>query len=535
MKSMLRYLAVLTASLILALPCLSDEGHHQHELTAEQLGTVHFPTSCAQQVQKDFERGIALLHSFAFDTAEQTFRQVLEKDPSCAMAHWGIAKSKWRWDTDVDRREQGAKEVQAGLRLHPPTSRERAYLTALGKFYAHPKDENYKRGEAFNRAMEKLIRQNPGDHEAQAFYAWSLIDTDDDDHANRKKAAAILEKLFIEEPNHPGVAHYLIHSYDVPGMAELGLPAARRYAQIAPAAPHALHMPSHIFARLGLWQEDIDSNLASIKASRASTMHGDDEGHQFHAMEFLVYAYIQCGREADARGVIEEVKTLPKMHNMYGTDYDPNLSAIVEYSASYVTELHQWKDAVALPLLTKEDDGDSSLTYKARALGAVRLGDLQRAKVNLQAIDKLHAKLVEQKKPVPAGAVEEDRQVIQAWIDHAEGNNDEALKLLQEIARKDSGLFATDGNTPAHEMMGDMLLEMHRPEPALAEYESELKVSPNRFNSLYGAGRAAEAAHHAAKAMAYYQQLVKVCSGGSSTRPELAHAHEFLSTIVIEN
>jgi len=534
---MLRYLTAtaLFTALIIVLPCLADEGHHQHELTAEQLGTVHFPTSCSPGVQKDFERGIALLHSFAFDTAEQTFRQVLAKDPSCAMAHWGIAKSKWRWDTDVPRREQGASEVKAGQHLHPPTSRERAYLGAMGKFYAHPKSEKYNRGAAFNHAMEKLILQNPDDHEAQAFYAWSLIDTDDDDHANRKKAAAILEKLFVEEPNHPGVAHYLIHSYDVPGMAELGLPAARRYAQIAPAAPHALHMPSHIFARLGLWQEDIDSNLASIKASRASTMHGDDEGHQFHAMEFLVYAYLQSGREAEARSVIEEVKTLPKMHNMYGADYDPNISAIVEYSAGYVTELHQWKDAVALPLLTKEDDGDSSMTYKARAIGAVHLGDLQTAKQNLQAIDKLHAVLVEQKKPVEAGAVDQDHRIIQAWIDHAEGHNDDALKLLQEIAKKDNGIFAADGDTPAHEMMGDILMEMNRPEPALAEYEAELKVNPNRFNSLYGAGRAAEAANNPSKSASYYQQLVKICAAGNSTRPELMHAHAFLSTIAKTN
>lgn len=529
-------IALLLSSLVLAAPQLSDEGHHHDELTEQQLGTVHFPVSCAPSVENDFNRGIALLHSFAFETAEQAFRQVLAKDPHCAMAHWGIAKSMWRWSADKPQLEKGAEEVKAGERLHPGTQRERGYLTALGEFFAHPNDDQYQRGEAFNRAMEQLIRENPDDHEAQIFYAWSLIDTDDDAHANRKKAAAILEKLFLLEPNHPGITHYLIHAYDTPGMAELGLPAARRYAKIAPAAPHALHMPSHIFARLGLWQEDIASNLASVAASRnTSQTHMGDEGHQYHAMEFLVYAYLQSGRENEAEQVIEGLKTLPNMKNMYGTDYDPNLSAQVEYSASYVTELHRWKDAVALPLLTAADDGDSSLTYKARALGAASLGDLQTAKLNLRALEDLHAKLLQKKQTTPANAVDTDRRTVLAWIDHAEGKNDEALEFLQEIARHDGGLFATDGDVPAHEMMGDMLLDMNRPEQALLEYEAELKVSPNRFNSLYGAGHAAEVGNHLAKAAAYYRQLLTVCAGGSSTRSELAHAQEFLSTVANQN
>jgi len=533
---MARFIVSLLSVVALLLPALAEEGHNHDDLTADQLGTVHFPVSCAPSAQREFDRGIALLHSFAFETAEQAFRRVLEKDPHCAMAYWGIAKSYWRWSANAAPLEKGAEEVKAGERLHPHTRRERSYLAALGKFFAHPKDDNYKRGEAFNQAMEKLVRENPEDHEAQAFYAWSLIASDDAMHANRTKAAPILEKLFLLEPNHPGVAHYLIHCYDVPGMAELGLPAARRYAQIAPAAPHALHMPSHIFARLGLWQEDISSNLASIAASRnASATHMGDEGHQYHAMEFLVYAYQQSGRENEAERVIEEVKALPKMKNMYGSDYDPNLSAQVEYSASYVTELHRWKDAVALPLLMAADDADSSLTYKARALGAARLGDLQTAKLNLRALDDLHAKLLEKKKVSPANAVDEDRRVVQAWIDHAEGKNDEALKRLQELARKDEGLFATDGDIPAHEMMGDMLLEMNRPEQALVEYESELKLSPNRFNSLYGAGRAAELAKQPGKAAGYYEQVLKVCAGGTSTRPELGYAQRFVSTVAKQN
>ena len=507
---------------------------HQHDaLTEEQLGSVHFPISCDERVQKTFERGVALLHSFAFETAQTAFQQVAKDDPHCAMAHWGIAATFNRWGGPSDnQRKQAWDEIKIAQSLRPKTKREREYIAAETAVFEPPR--KHAKDNRYLRRMAKLCRDFPDDHEAAAFYALGLESTDADDdptHAQRKQAAAILEKLFAIAPNHPGVAHYLIHTYDVPGMAELGLPAARRYAQIAPAAPHALHMPSHIFARLGMWQEDIDSNLASIAASRNTAMtHMGDEGHQYHAMEFLVYAYLQSGREREAKGVIEEVKTLPKMNNMYGADFDPQISAEVEYSASYVTELHLWKDAVALPLLTDNGDGDSSLTYKARAIGAARLGDLATARENLQAINKLHENLLAKKEMVPANAVDDDSRVVTAWIDHAEGKNDDALRLLQELAPKDGGLFATDGNIPAHEMMGDMLLEMNRPAQALTEYELELKVSPNRFNSLYGAGRAAEATKAADKARVYYHLLVATCAQGDSRRRELTHAREFLSS-----
>jgi tetratricopeptide (TPR) repeat protein len=281
-----------------------------------------------------------------------------------------------------------------------------------------------------------------------------------------------------------------------------------------------------------MWQEDIDSNLASIAASRnAAATHMGDEAHQYHAMEFLVYAYLQSGREKKARQVIEEVKTLPKMNNMYGTDFDPNVSAQVAYSASYVMELHLWKDAVALPSLTDNEDGDSSLTYKARAIGAARVSDLQTARLNLTAIQTLHQNLLKKKQMGAANAVDEDSRVVQAWIDHAENKNDEALELLRPIASKDHGLFATDGDTPAHEMMGDILLDMNSPEAALEEYEAELKVSPNRFNSVYGAGHSAEMAKQTEKAAGYYRQLAATCALGDSIRPELAHAREFLSAV----
>jgi len=530
---MARVLVCLLAYVCLARPVLGDEGHHHDDLTSLELGSVHFPVSCAPAVQKPFEQSAALLHSFAFETAEQAFRQILQDDPRCAMAHWGIAKTMWRWGTpDAAKRKQGQAEIRAGKALQAATPRERGYLDALGKFYAHPENDKYKRTEAFNKSMERLSRKYPEDHEAAAFYAWGLIAADDNDdtHRDRKKAAAILEELFKLEPNHPGVTHYLIHAYDIPGMAEQGLPAARRYAKIAPAAPHALHMPSHIFAQLGLWREDIDSNLASVAASRsAATTHMGDEGHQFHAMEFLMYAYLQCGREADARKLMEEVRSLPKMKSMYGSDSDPQVFAIVSYGASYVLEMHHWEDAAELPLTRGTEFGDASITYLARAIGEAHRGNPQQSRKNVREIERIHEQAVAKKVPY-ADWVDQVRKEAEAWADHAEGKHEEALGLLRGIADKQKeGTFGVAGDLPAREMLADMLLEMNRPGDALAEYEAQLKINPNRFDSLYGAGRAAEMAKQPDKATSYLRQLVKVCAGNNSSRPELAYAQGFLA------
>jgi hypothetical protein len=265
-------LLLLVTSLTAANMALAAQVHHRDDLNEQQLGAVRFPTSCAPRVQRTFERGIALLHSFAFETAEAAFRQVAQDDPHCAMAHWGIASTFDRWGmADAEQLKRGWAEIKIAKSLHAPTAREHDYIAALSAFYSKPERKDEQRGRRALIGMERVYRRYPEDHEAAAFYAFALMGSDDDadpTHAKRREAAAILENLFTLEPNHPGVAHYLIHSYDNPGMAELGIPAARRYAKIAPAAPHALHMPSHIFARLGLWQEDIDSNLASIEASR---------------------------------------------------------------------------------------------------------------------------------------------------------------------------------------------------------------------------------------------------------------------------
>jgi tetratricopeptide (TPR) repeat protein len=514
-----------------------DKGHHHHEdLNETQLGTVHFPISCAASVQKPFARGVALLHSFWYEEAEKEFLDIAKDDPKCAMAHWGVAMSIWHqlWnDPDAKVVARGLSEVNAAW-AQKATPRETAYIAAIGAFYGDSeKLDHAARATAYSHAMKKVYETYPDDHEAAVFYALSLLASEphhDETFANRKEAAAILEKLFATEPDHPGVAHYLIHSYDKPQLAQLGIPAARRYAQVAPAAPHALHMPSHIFARVGLWQDDVNSNLASIAATRkTAAMHMGGEGHQFHAMDYLVYAYLQSGREADAQKVIDEIKTMPKMQSMYGMEFDPQTNALSAFPALYDLELRHWSDAAALVPVPGATDGDLSITYWARAISAARKGDLTQAHKDLAEIENVRQKVLAKKNTEFAEAVMQDYQEAESWILHAEGQDDKAVALLRPLADKNDKLGDEPGWIPAREMLAELLLEAKRPQQALAEYQTDLKLNPNRFNGLYGAARAAEQAGKQNDANEYYALLLKTCEGGSSTRPELSHAKELLA------
>lgn len=513
-----------------------DKDHHHHEdLTETQLGTVHFPISCAASVQKPFARGVALLHSFWYEEAEKEFIDISKDDPNCAMAHWGIAMSIWHqlWnEPDAQVIARGLSEVNTAKKLSAKaTPRENAYIAAIAAFYSGSKLDHPERAKAYSDAMKNVHKSYPDDHEAAAFYALSLLASEphnDETFANRKEAAVILEKLFATEPDHPGVAHYLIHAYDKPQLAQLGIPAARRYAQVAPAAPHALHMPSHIFARVGLWQDDINSNLASVAATRRTAAMGmGGEGHQFHAMDFLVYAYLQSGREADAAKVIDEIKTMPKMKSMYGEDFDPQTNALSAFPAMYALELRHWSDAAALTPVPGALPGDLDVTYWARAIGAARSGDLTQAHKDLREIENLRQKVLAEKKSTEG--MQQDYQEAEAWILHAEGEDDRAATILRTIADKNDKLGDEPESIPAREMLADLLLEAKRPQQALVEYQTDLKLNPNRFNGLYGAARAAEAAGKQSDANEYYALLLKNCDGGSSTRPELSHARELLA------
>jgi hypothetical protein len=514
-----------------------DKDHHHHEdLTETQLGTVNFPISCAASVQKPFARGVALLHSFWYEEAEKEFLDIAKDDPKCAMAHWGIAMSIWHqlWnEPDAQVIARGLSEFKAAKKLSAKaTAREKAYIAAIGAFYSGFKLDP-ERAQAYSDAMKKVYESYPDDHEAAVFYALSLLASEphhDETFANRKQAAAILEKLFATEPDHPGVAHYLIHAYDKPQLAQLGIPAARRYAQVAPAAPHALHMPSHIFARVGLWQDDINSNLASVAATRKTVAMGmGGEGHQFHAMDYLVYAYLQSGREADAAKVIDEIRTMPKMESMYGHEFDPQTNALSAFPALYDLELRHWSDAAALPLVAGGTDQDHDITLWARVIGAARSGDLTQAHKELREIDALRQKALTDKKTDYAEGMQQDYQEAEAWILHAEGNDDKAAAMLRTVADKNDKLGDEPGWIPAREMLADLLLEAKHPQEALAEYQTDLKLNPNRFNGLYGAARAAESAGKQSDATEYYALLLKTCDGGSSTRPELSHARQLLA------
>jgi tetratricopeptide (TPR) repeat protein len=532
---------LLFSSLLLTLTAVADDDkdHHHHEdLTAAQLGTVTFPVSCAPDVQKPFERGVALLHSFWYEEAEKEFRHIAADDPHCAIAHWGVAMSLWHqlWNNPDEKViQRGLDEVhRAKTTDGPATPREKAYIAAIAAFYSDSKKLDHQaRAKAYSGAMKKVYESYPDDHEAAAFYALSLLASephDDATFANRKQAAAILEKLFATEPDHPGVAHYLIHSYDKPQLAQLGLPAARRYAQIAPASPHALHMPSHIFARVGLWQDDISSNLASIAATRKTASMGmGGEGHQFHAMDFLFYAYMQSGREADAKALIEEIRAMPnKKDDMYGKGYDPHAAALADLSALYPIEMHDWTAAAAIPPMDVEGTVEYSTVSLSRAIGSAHLHKPDDVRKAIAGIESRHQQLVKEKSEF-ADAIEDDRKVAEAWLLFAEGKVDDSVEALRPIADKADSIGDEPGDIPVREMIADILLEARRPQQALAEYQADLKLYPNRFDGLYGAARAAEAAGKQADATEYYALLLKVCDGSNSTRPELSRARELVA------
>ena len=510
----------------------ADEGH-QHSEPKEKLGTVSFAISCAPLEQKSVERGIALLHSFWFDEAQKQFEEAVQKDPTCAMAYWAEAMGLYRplayrpSETDM---QQGWALVQKAQALHAKTQRERDYIDALAVFYRNDSRDYETRSQEYSGAMEKVYRQYPADDEAAVFYALSLLTWGPDkDHplVNSRKAIEVLNTEFQKNPNHPGVAHYLIHATDSPQLAPLGLVAARRYAQIAPAAPHALHMPSHIFARLGLWQDDIDSNLAALDAARHPVaMHVGAE-HQVHAMEFLEYAYLQTGSDQQADEMVHEQATI---------GYDQVDKNLVDYldrtrassPAMYFLEMRHWKDAADLKPNLQAQPYNQAVSYWAHAVAA---GHLRNRGAATEAVHQFEA-MVEATKRGPqafrAQHLEVKHDEAAAWLAFAEGRNDEAVKLLRAVADRQDIEGKGEVELPAREMLADMLLETGRPEEALAEYKKSMMIDPNRFNGLYGAARAAELAHQPEKAKAFYRQLLKNCDNGvHSFRPELAHARSF--------
>jgi tetratricopeptide (TPR) repeat protein len=539
----IRLAAVLAAAFVPA-AWAQEEHHHAHG--AADLGTVRFPTSCAAAVEADFTRGVALLHSFGYEESRRAFVEVAGRDPGCAMAQWGIAMTYyhqiWTPPSPDDLAAGKAAAVRA-LDLGGQTEREKGYIAAIAIFYSHTERLGHQaRAIAYRDAMETLSEHFPDDHEAAIFYALAIQAakaSGDASHADDEKSAAILNGLLASEPDHPGIAHYMIHAFDYPELAARALPAARAYAKIAPSSPHALHMPSHIFTRVGLWQESIASNLASADAAnRLADLRtpGRTSYDAAHAWDYLEYAYLQVGDLIRARGVLEEATAVRQFDEpVFQAGY--SLYAI---PGRWTLERRDWKAAAALakPAATIPTNrfayAPAALDF-ARALGAARSGQLAAARSALARIESARDEL--RRNPIPgaydwAEQVESMRLAAAAWLARAEGNASGALELARSAAdledRVGKHAVTPGALLPARELLGDMLLEMDRPAEALAAYEASLRQAPNRFNGLYGAARAAAAAKDEGRARELYGRLVAQCVA-SSSRPELVEAKRYLA------
>jgi tetratricopeptide (TPR) repeat protein len=484
-----------------------------------------------------------MLHSFWYEEAGKAFQSITETDSSCSMASWGVAMSLWHplWPAtpDAESLKKGLAAVVKAQSIAGNTGRERDYIGAIATFY-----ENYgtidhrMRALAYEKAMEKVSQRYVNDREASIFFSLALLATappSDKTYANQRKAGEILEKVFAEQPNHPGVAHYLIHSYDNPVLAERGLSAARSYARIAPSVPHAQHMPSHIFIRLGLWQEAIASNLASSVTAREYESKSHMEGvwdQRLHALDYLVYSYLQTGQVGEARQVMNEVNAITQVKPA-GIVAEYALAAI---PARFTIERQQWADAATLSLRPNTSPATQAITWWARALCAARRGDVAVAQQDIAQIQIMKNKLDASSEPNAknwAGQTEILLLEAVAVLAHAHGREEEALRSMRSAAQMEDATEkspVTPGPVlPARELLADLLMEMKQPALALTEFQTSLKSAPNRFHAIYGAAQAAESANQPEAARNYYTKLVETCSKCRPDNTSLQRAQQFLA------
>ena len=500
---------------------------HTHG-SGERLGVVHFSTSCNEKAQKEFDRAVALLHSFEFSQAVAGFNAALKSDPACGVAYWGIALSDWSnpfapGAKDKSQLQAGRAAADQGATTGAKTERERDYIAAASALYGNFENTPQQaRLIAYRDAMQALASKYADDHEAQIFYALAIAaseDPADKIYAGRLKAGAILEKLFEEEPNHPGLAHYIIHTYDVPPLAGRALVAARRYSEIAPDAPHALHMPSHTFTRTGSWTDSIRSNVAAAAAAKRD----GETAEELHASDYEVYAYLQTGQDEAARRVVSslaEIESRFDPNKVVSGAASPSVGyfALAAIPARYALERGDWKQAAQLTVRETPFPHTEAITWFARGLGSARLGQAKAAYESAAALKKIRERLNSSGEKYWALQVEIEEHEVRAWALRAEAQNENALREMRLAAELEDGTeksAVTPGPlAPARELLGEMLLAVNEPALALAEFEATLKKEPGRFRALYGAGRAAKMAGRAEASRGYFRELVKTCETG---------------------
>lgn len=541
-----RTAALITAGLFIAATAHAGDGqHHDHgPVDLGNLGKVRFAVSC-KGAQKEFSRAVAIMHSFWYAEAEKAFQEIAQREPDCAMAHWGIAMANYHplWaPPTADELARGRAAAEKALAMKGGTPRERAYIEAIHLFYAGADTADHPtRALRYEEAMGRVASAHPKDREASIFYALALLGTaspNDKTYAKQKQAAGILAKILPQEREHPGVAHYIIHSYDYPGLAEGALEAARTYAKIAPGSPHALHMPSHIFTRLGLWDESIASNADSAEKARMyirQVKPGAISFDELHAIDYLVYAHLQQADDLRAQELVDALakQDAPVLDSS-------NFAAAYAYAAvpvRFALERRDWKSASVLKLHPAAFPWSNFLYAEAivhfgRAVGAARSGDLNVAKAATDRLRELQEALADQKNNYWAEQVEIQRLGAQAWLAWAAGLKEEGLRLMRAAAdlesRTEKHPVTPGAVVPARELLAEMLLEVGKPADALVEAEEVLKVSPRRYNALWTAARAAELAGNRPVAKARYNELLEVVKKDAG-RPELESMRTFVA------
>lgn len=524
-----------SALLLIAVVVFSGTLLAAHE---EQLGKVHFLVSCTPAAQQQFDRALAMLHSFWYPQGYKAFAEVANADPDCAMAYWGMAVSRRAnpllgTPPDPSALKDALDAIAKAKAADAKTQRERDYIAAIDAYYSDAEKRDYRtRVLAYQSAMEQVHTRYPDDSEAAIFYALALNEAAtvlpfDKDYTRPLKAAGILEKVLAAQPEHPGALHYLIHSYDFPPLAARGLDAAHHYGAVAPSAPHALHMPSHIYSMLGMWQESIQANQAALNVAKSYV----------HAMDFMVYAYLQGGQDNEAKRLLEQSAAIQKTQAA-STDANPTGALLAGYTAyaaipaRYALERGAWSEAATLephPGVLPAD----AITYFARGMGAARSGDLVNARKEITRLRETRDAMVQSKQEYWAEQTEIQMSALSAWLAFAEGKKTEAVKLMRSAADREDvtekHVAMENRLWPMRELLGDLLLAMHEPASALKEYESSLQAARNRYRGFYGAAKAAEQSGNRETAKIYYQKLLTLCDHADAARPELAEAKTYLA------